>query len=479
MPEKIHNIAKNTSYFTIALVLQKVISFTYFAVLASALTPGELGKYYFAISFSTIFSVFIDVGMANVLTREIAKSKEDANKLLSNSLAVRIPLSIISFLIVVILINFLSPDDPLTRTLVYFSAACMVFDSFTLGFFSVIRGFHNLKFESISSVVFQFIVLCLGLLIIKSELGLIWQMSALTVASFFILIYSMLLIKFKWKLKFFQGINIEFIKSMAVIALPFAVFGILQRLLTYSDSIFLKFMAGDEAVGFYQFSFKIIFALQFLPMAFVASLYPAFSSYWKNNREQLAVSFERAINYLVMISLPISLGIAILSDRVVFILNPGYYGAILPLRIAIFSLFFIFINFPIGSLLNATDRQKINTSIMAAGLALSVAANLVLIPKYGAAGAATTVLLVNLFMFILGALQVPKIIKYRVRKNFIMLVKVFVASAIMSFAVWKLKYDVNIFLLSATGGVIYFIILFILKGIKKEDLSSILKSFKK
>jgi O-antigen/teichoic acid export membrane protein len=60
--EKIASIAKNTSYFTAALILQKVVSFSYFTILARNLIPEDLGKFYFAISFTTIFAIFIDLG---------------------------------------------------------------------------------------------------------------------------------------------------------------------------------------------------------------------------------------------------------------------------------------------------------------------------------------------------------------------------------------------------------------------------------
>ena len=91
---KIHNIAKNTSYLTLALVLQKIISFTYFAILARYLGPHSLGQYYFALSFTTIFSILIDLGFANALTREIAKTASTAGKYLSNIMTLKIFLSI-------------------------------------------------------------------------------------------------------------------------------------------------------------------------------------------------------------------------------------------------------------------------------------------------------------------------------------------------------------------------------------------------
>ena len=73
---KILNIAKNTSYFTLALIVQKIISFSYFTIIARNLLPDDLGKYYFAISFTTIFAIFIDLGLSNVLMREVPKIKE-------------------------------------------------------------------------------------------------------------------------------------------------------------------------------------------------------------------------------------------------------------------------------------------------------------------------------------------------------------------------------------------------------------------
>jgi len=96
MSVKVHNIAKNTSYLTAAMVLQKIISFTYFTLLARNLGPANLGKYYFAISFVTIMGVFIDLGLVNVLTREVAKRKREASKLLGSVLSLKIPLALLT-----------------------------------------------------------------------------------------------------------------------------------------------------------------------------------------------------------------------------------------------------------------------------------------------------------------------------------------------------------------------------------------------
>lgn len=477
--KKINNIAKNTSYLTIALIIQKILSFFYFVLLARNLGPEFLGKYYFAISFTTIFAIFIDLGLVNYLTRETAKKKDKSIKLLSNVLGFKVISSLFSILAVVFFINIFGNYDLLSRQLVYISIICMVLDSFTLTFFGSIRGFHNLKFESISSVIFQVIVLSLGwiFLILKMDLRII--MLSLVVASLFNFIYSALILKYKIKIPIFLSWDFAFIKKIFIISLPFALFGIFQRLYTYLDSVLLSFFSGDYYVGIYQISFKIIFALQFLPMAFIASLYPAMSYYWLENKKQLVIAFGRSIDYLLLISVPISLAIFILSDKVILLFNDGYEGANWPLKISILALIFIFINFPIGSLLNACDRQSRNTRNMLITLISAIILNIILIPKFQAVGASIVVLFTNFLMFVLGIIECRKIINYSFKKNIISFLKIFLASVLMGLFIFSLKEVINIFLLCFLAMIIYFLIVLALGGIKKADLFYVLYSFKK
>lgn len=266
---------------------------------------------------------------------------------------------------------------------------------------------------------------------------------------------------------------------MAFLTFPFALFGVLQRFYMYLDTVLLSKLAGDHHVGLYQVPFKIIFALQFLPLAFVASLYPAFSLYWKTNKEQLAITFERALNYLIVISLPISFGTIALADKIIMIFKPEYAEAVLPLRIIMASLFFVFINFPIGSLLNACDRQKANTRNMALILFLSIVLNLILIPKFQSVGASLTVLLTNVFMFLLGAYQVPGIIKFNAKKILLIFIKIFCAAALMGVLVFYLRNSIPILLLIPLGAIAFAGISFLSGAIKIVDVKSILGTMKK
>lgn len=475
---KIAAIAKNTSYFTFALVLQKVISFSYFTLLARNLGPENLGKYYFAISLASIFAIFIDLGLANVTTRDVAKNPKQAQSLISSILAIKIPLAFLVFGVIAILINFL--DYPaLTRHLVYIAALCVILDSFSLTFFSVIRGFHNLLFESISSVVFQVVVMVWGLYFLYSGFDLRWVMGALLLASAYYCAYSLWLVWRRFKIKLAPKFDYELIKKLIITTTPFAFFMIFQKIYTFLDSVLLSFFSGDKYVGLYQIAFKIINALQFLPMAFIASLYPAFATYWLHNKEQLSLSFERSISYLLIISLPIVIGVIAMADKIILVFSKSFLDSAVSLRIIIVSLVFVFLNYPVGSLLNACDKQKANTKIMGIVLIASVIMNLILIPQFQASGASITVVATNFLMFVLGLGAAKKIISFDKIKLFKVFSRACAAAFAMGLIAFYLKSFLNIFVVAAICGVFYFGFLYLIGGFKKEDVLSILSSIRK
>lgn len=475
---KVTNIAKNTSYFTFALIVQKVISFTYFFLLGRFFIPDDLGRYFLAISLTSIFAIFIDLGMSNVLTREIAKAQEKASYYLSSVIFIKLPLALLALIGLITTVNIIGYPI-ITKHLVYLSAICMILDSFTTSFFACLRGFHNLKYESVAAILFQVIVFSFGITAIKLNFGLYVVMLALVSASIFNFSYSLFFIKTKLKLKLFLKVEPELIRAFFKVSIPFAIFGIYQKLYMYLDTVFLSILAEEKHVGLYQVAFKIVFALQFLPMAFTASLYPAFSTYWKTNKDQLPITFERAMNYLIIISLPISVGTIALADKILLLFRPEYAEAKLSMQIIMVALIFIFVNFPIGSLLNACDRQHNNTRNMGITLLASIILNLILIPKYQVNGAAITVLVTNFLMFILGMTVVPKIITIRYRKILPVLAKALGAATLMASFVFYFKNFLNIFVVISIAGIIYFAVLFILKAFRKEDIMSIYKSFKK
>ncbi len=472
-------IAKNTAYLTAAFVGQKMLSFVYFTLIARFAGVEDTGKYFFALSFTTVFSIFVDLGLSPVLIREASRRKERLSEFLNNILGVKLILSALSAGAVALVINLLDYPD-ITRQLVYLAAIIMVLDSFHLIFYAVFRSKQNLKYEAMGVVIGQFLTLLVG----GSALYFGWPIYFLILAvmanSLFNFFFSSFLIIKKLKLKPRFRFDKKVLKFLFKIAVPFALAGIFVKV-NFFDSVLLSILTTDEYVGWYSVPFKITFALQFIPLAFSASLYPAFSAYFMTSKEKLAGTFERAAMYLMIISVPTAVGIASLADKIIInIYGTEYSPSILPLQILIFALIPIFLNFPVGALLNACDKQTTNTINMGISTAVNIILNLFLIVKFNIVGAAVAALTSHTLLFALGMYWTPKVAPYTKKKLALFTFKIFFSAIIMGGVILYLKEFVNFMILIPIGALIFFAVAIILRAIGREDLKKILASiFKK
>ena len=88
------SITKNAAFMTLASIGQKIISFVYFAIIARNIGEEGTGRYFFALAFTTVFVVFVDLGLTSVLVREAAKTREKIQSYFSTILSVKIILGI-------------------------------------------------------------------------------------------------------------------------------------------------------------------------------------------------------------------------------------------------------------------------------------------------------------------------------------------------------------------------------------------------
>jgi O-antigen/teichoic acid export membrane protein len=356
------SLTKNTTYYTAALTVQKILAFVYFWFISNSLFPNQLGQYVFALSFTTMFSIFVDLGLSPVLTREASKNNQQANLYLKNILGLKIPLAIVTLIAAWFFIN-VTGKPPEVRLLVYLASFIMILDSFSLSFWVVFRARQNLKYESIATILVQTIIFVLGLIALKTNGQVKYLMLALLAASIFNFLFCLILLKIKLKFSLKPQYDSEIIKHFIKIVPYFALAGIFVKIYNTSDSVILGYLDSDEAVGFFAVPAKVVYALQqIIPAAFAAVIFPAFSYYYANSKELLSKTFNKAFSYLTIISLPIAAGLICLAERIVSLVWPTYFNVIPTFIVMSMAIPFIFLAFPTGYLLNSCDRQK-NTTI--------------------------------------------------------------------------------------------------------------------
>lgn len=463
-------LAKNTFFFTLSLAMQKVISFFYFIMIARAISVDDLGKYSFALSFATIFSIFLDFGTTQILVRASARNNEDSQKYLSNALGFKLIASFFVYLLIVSMVNLMGYPE-ITKQLVYVTGLVIILDSFSIAFYSILRGLQNLIFESLGVIINQIIIIALGFLVLKLNLGLVVLISVYLFGTLFNLFYSSLLLGFKYKIWPQIQFSKKIIWQILKLSLPFAVAGVFIRLYSSIDIILLSKLTNDEAVGIYSVAYKITFALQFIGVAFSAAVYPAFCKYFVSSKELLARSFTKSVYYLLIISAPLSVGLITIADKVIGpIFGSDYNASILPLQILMVALVLIFLSFPVGALLNASNKQTANTVILGFISFFNILANLFLIPIFSYNGAALSALLSYILLFALGLFIAGKIVDYDKKYLLLSTLKIFFSCLVMGLAVLTAKNNLHFMLVIPLGGLVYVSVLYLIKGFSNSDL---------
>lgn len=468
-----YSVAKNTSFLTTASILQKIISFAYFTVVARLIGVENTGQYFFALTFQSIFAVVADFGLAAVLTREMAKSPDRIQSLFSTALGGKIFFGGGAYLLIVIAINILGYPEA-TRNLIYLAGITMWFDNIHSLFYAVFRAKRDLKFESAGLVGSQFLTLAIGSVALYYHLPLIWLIAAYAIPSVINALYSGFFAVRIYKIKLKILLDKVAWREFLLMAWPFALAGIIGRLYSYSDSLIMSKMLTAQELGWWSVPYKVTFAFQFIPVALSASVFPVFSALYVSDRVSVGRLFDKAWRYLFTIVFPLSAGIfAIAGQFIVRVYGEAYEPSVLPLRILVFSLIFGYLAFITGALLNAIGQQKKQTGVIGIALISNVALNLILIPRYGIVGAAVSALISNSIMWSCGlalacrytALSISGLVKQSVRS--------LVPSIIMGVIVYWLCLKMNFIFAIPIGAVIYVVLLFVFGGLTKNVIGEL------
>jgi len=459
---------------TLASIMQKVVAFVYFTIIARHIGAEETGKYFFALSFTTVFVIFIDLGFTNVLIREVSRVKEKIQEYFSTVLAFKMILGILIYGICVSFIYFLGYETDVAH-LVYLSAVTMLFDTLHLTVYGTMRSLGNLKYEAIGIVGSQTLTLILGTTFLLLHFSLIWLIAAFTIPSFCNLLYASFILYKKFHITFRPQFSKKTFMYLGKIAIPFALSAVFARLYSYMDTLLLKEFAGNTAVGWYSIPYKITFAFQFIPLALLAAMYPKFSEYFIHDRKKLVSVFEQSIKYLLIVAFPIAIGIAILAqDIILTVYTKEYMPSILPLRILIISLVFSYLSFPLSSFLNACNRQVTQTWIIGSVTLINILLNLFFIPKFGATGAALAAFTGNFLLAFLGFLFVPQIITLSKNFLFLNISKIFFSAAVMGGVVWLANQYVHFLLAIVVGVVVYPLCLLATNTVNKSQIKNLI-----
>lgn len=470
-------VLSNTTFLLAATVIQKFISLGYVVYYFRTLGNTGAGDFEPVRSAIPIALLLVDLSLSTVLTREVGRHPEKVRRLLGTVLSVKL-IVWVAMAIAMVVVYQNAPFDSITRSLIPLAAVVVTLDMITTTFTAALRGLQVFLYEAIGIVVTQVATVLFGIVGFQLGWGLPGLMSSLIAGSVANLLFISSMIR--RQLGGFPPLNLDrgTVKKFFVVAAPILGAALLAKAFTYTDRYLLLTFAKKSHFAIYAAAHRLPFSLEFIASAFAAGLLPAMSRSYLTDRLQLQQMFLRAIRYLLLISIPLAIGVFVLAEPFVLkLLGKTFADAVVPLRIMIFALPLIFLNFPVGSFLIATNRQIWNTINLAVAVVVNISLNVFLQPQLKVEGAAIAVVATYLVLFTLGFIQVGRVISIPGRDLLRTFGQAVLAAAIMAVPIWLLHRTFSPYFLVLPGGMLYIAALLLLGAIRRDDFRLLLRVF--
>jgi len=374
----VSRVHRDTFLLLVTRTFYKVSGFVVLIVLSRFLSAGDIGVYFFAVSFAESFIVLASFNINIVMMRRVAADPTQASAHLSPLLGFRLLSSPLYLLCVTI--TAVAFTDGIWRVIVVVALFTLLqnfYVSFTTFFFALKKVVYNVCIGVAVHILFLILFL----------LGMWWAPS-LDVLLEANLIRSVLLlgttvfVAHRWLCPLRVSWDKRFIKA----GLPLLLLSLLAMLSGKVDTLILGFLTDYVTVGHYNLAFKVVFASFFVPGSVFLVLFPQLTAHGLSveNRRTLV----RGAGFLVGLSL-FCMGVVLLfATPVTAMLFGSLADAVSPLLRPMALLFPLsFLSIFLSSALLALHQEKKVLVLSATGTGISLLASYALIPPFGAYGA--------------------------------------------------------------------------------------------
>ena len=472
-------VGKNILVLFVSQLASMGFGFFYLILSARYLGPELFGLLTFALAFTGIFGLLLDFGLNNLAVREVARDKSRANEYLSNITFIKLIMGVITFGLTVVVVHSLGYAEE-TIAIVYLLTLSTVFSAVTASFYVIFQSFEKMEYQSVAGILTSLLMLTGAIILIARGAGVVAFAAVTLISSALVLGYSFFICVRKFKL-FNAEANLDFWWPTIRQALPFGLSSVFVTIYFWIDSLMLSLIQGNQAVGFYNAGYRLVFSLLFIPAVFSTAVFPAMSRFYISSRDSLQLMWKEFLRFMLILSIPIAVGTTLLAGRfVALIFGDGYAPSVAVLQVLILSLVFIFANATFVRLFESANMQIVVTKITGLMVIVNVAINLVLIPKFSYVGASFAILITEFIaLVILFFLAERGLYVHKKTELANIVLKIVSASAMMGLFIAFFQ-TFNLLLLVMSAALLYFGILYLVKGIKKEDIvlmKSILRSY--
>lgn len=338
------------------------------------------GRLYLAMSLTMIAQVFVDFGGAYFIAKEIARRREQAPRLLADSIAFRIILSLIAFFLLA-LFAWIAGYPREVGTLILILAAAKLWEGPLAVIISAFQGFEEMVHRSVVAITERFILTAAGVTALvagaaSTEIALIMAFSTL--------IGTMVGVRrLRRFVPRFPRVEWRNLPGLFRTGLPYLMMAVFAVIYYRINAVMLSFLSSETVVGWFGAAFRFFDILMFFPSILSIAVFPVLSRQAARQDSVLPMT-GKSLEIILLVGIPLAVGTyAFAADIISLLFGIGSYaGSVVVLQTLAPGLVLVYVDFVLVTAIIAMDRQRAWSIVALAAIPLSVALNLLLIPYF-------------------------------------------------------------------------------------------------
>lgn len=389
----LQRIVANMGWLTLERLLHISVGVVLGIWLARYLGPEMFGVLSFALAFVGLFRPIANLGLRQIVVRELVVTPEGQAQILAASAALRLLSGITAYALIVFAIILLQPDDALAKALVLLVGLTVIintseiaafwFEAHVLSKYTVIAG---------SLAILCFAAVCIVLLLVKAPViafATATVAEALMAALFLVIIFLRKGLTFSWW-------NLQWPRVLQLLrdSWPLFLSGIAIVVYMRIDQVMLGQILDSHAVGIYSVAVRLSEVWYFIPGIIIASLFPTIVATRERSEQQFYTRLQRLFDLMVWLAICISIPMTFLATPlVIWLFGAEYLEAGLVLAIHIWTTIFVFLGMASSKWFIVENRQILSLKRSVIGVFVNICLNFAFIPRFGPAGAAWATLI--------------------------------------------------------------------------------------
>ena len=482
----LRKIAKGAGFALIGTLIGRAFGYGSRIVIARFIGVDGYGLISLGFAALTMAAALAAIGLPSGITRYVSfyKGKEDARRIkgtIISAIKMNFPISVIFALLLFFGADWISihvfHDANLTPILRIFSIA-VPFLVLARDLLSATVGFQEMRYNVYTENIFNevlklgaiVILVTLGFGVIGAAWGWVLAIVLMPFLAFYFLEKKVFPI-FNTKIK---AISTE--KELFAFSWPLIFVGMAGIVMGFMDTLMLGYFCSAYEVGIYNAALPTAMLIR-MPVTALASIFgPVITElYSREKYDDLRDTYSTVIKWVLSLSFPAFLLMALFSDDVIKILFGAEYATgAEALVILAFGFFISTVLARASDIISASGRTKITMGCYLTGSVANFCLNLYLIPLFGINGAAMATALSSVFMAILYFIFAYRISKLQpfelnhLKPAFSAFVAVFIVYALTKYLIGVSFFSLVVMFLVFLA--LYFLFLLLIKAFDEHDL---------